>query len=100
MSSLDDMRRDLQEKFERLKGRSEVEKKPYPINVNGMIELIEQRLKETPEYDTEEYKLARQHLKGFLAMFYSLKEQGIETTDSSKVDLKKLMSSLGIEYGV
>ena len=60
MTSLDEMRRELRRKFERLKGRSEVEKKPYPIDVNGMIELIEQRLKETPEYGTQEYKLARQ----------------------------------------
>lgn len=70
---------------------------PYRIDVNGMIKRIEQRL-EDPEYSKAEYQLARQHLKGFLALFYSLKEQGIETTDTSKLDFKKLMRALGVEY--
>ena len=64
--------------------------KPYPINVNGIIKLIERRLEED-NLSRED----RQFLKGFLALFLSLKEQGIETTDSRKIRFNRLMRSLG-----
>jgi len=66
--------------------------KPYPINVNGTIKILEIFLKEDC---TQEQ---RQYLKGFLALFYSLKEQGIETTNSSKIPLKELINNLGMEW--
>jgi hypothetical protein len=62
----------------------------YPIDVNGLIRAIELRLKEGVPEKRE------QILKGFLACLYTLKEQGLEKTDTSKISLKELMDALGI----
>ena len=78
--------------------------KPYPIDVDGMIRTIEKRLEELAEQqnlsgeEEEGRMLADSYLRGFLAMFYSLKQQGITETDSSKVDLRRLMMSMGMKW--
>jgi len=68
-------------------------KKPYPINVNGLIRKLEEEL-ECQQLDEKQ----KQVLKGFLAQLYSLKHQGIEQTDSSKISLKDLMEALGFTW--
>ena len=65
----------------------------YPIDVNEMIKLLESAQKR--ENLSEERK---KRIKGLLAYFYSLKEQGITETDTSKVKMKDIAKTVGLVW--
>ena len=65
----------------------------YPIDVSEMIKLLESAQKRE-DLSAERKK----SIKGLLTYCYSLKEQGINETDTHKVKMKDIAKAVGLVW--